>query len=251
MTSQDILKAALLPLVLAACGQSLQVHGSEHDADAALDAPNAPRDAAARLDASVADAVPPHDAGVRGDTSIPDAGAPRDAQQRVDAFAPGACGGSSVVTFHLQASTGDAGLLYARSSNPGDGIWWFSVADDDGTPVQLFLKTATRCDACIDRLIPVGFTCSSLPDGGVTAAWDGTIFTGESSCLPPPAPNDQGEPISCDVPSCAPAGRYVVTMCASPTCSYVRDGVAGNASQSGCVSIPFDFPSNAELVGTL
>jgi hypothetical protein len=88
--------------------------------------------------------------------------------------------------------------------------------------------------------IPIGLLEGKLTDAGVSATWDGVALTGTATC------SSSGTTIGCDMSVCMPAGRYVATMCAN------RDP-SSNGADAGttCVSVPFDYPSISEIVGTL
>ena len=69
---------------------------------------------------------------------------------------------------------------------------------------------------------------------------------------------------SCIAPECAPPGQYVAYMCA---CSNISSPANGTFSKSGvpsnyaysvadcanptCVSVPFDYPAQTLVVGTV
>jgi hypothetical protein len=154
--------------------------------------------------------------------------------------ADGGCA-QGTVTLHMQAAPG-AGDHYDTASfgDPGDGVWWYSVAKADGTPLRIFLSQATTCGACRNAAIPLGRLEGELTDTGVRATWDGVALTGTATC------SSSGTTMPCDTSICVPAGQYVVTMCAD------RDPNASGADAgTTCVSVPFEYPSNTEIVGTL
>ena len=221
MTNRHALTAALLSLALAACGQSLEKPSKGND--------GGPVDGRVATDVPVA--------------------VPTDAPVARDAGSDGACVSAGSVTFRLQASAADGGRFYARSlADPGDGIWWYSVAKADGTPLQIFLEQANSCNDCREAIVPIGYGCSPLPDGGVTGGWDGIAVTGFGTCLDSSEPGQGALSISCDETTCMPPGRYIVTMCVGCADARLRPADGGS---SPCVSVPFDYPTSTEVVGTI
>lgn len=158
-----------------------------------------------------------------------------------DAFSPGdasgPCGPQSVVTFLMHPGYDSYSV---SAGNPGDGTWWYSVATAHGTPVGIFLVDAnTSCTACDPQDVAIGGGCAT---GDVTATWNGIQITGEAStCM------NGGSQVSCTSSLCAPAGEYVVTMCANTASDCSATGDAGNP----CVSVPFHYPTASEVVGTI
>jgi hypothetical protein len=187
----------------------------------------------------------------------------------------GPCVSQGDVTFRMQVATGDdAGYSYVFSDVPavtslpivvpGKADWWYSVATADGTPARIFLSPSVTCDPCeIVGNLPVGTTtCAPLPIGGVTATWNGMAVTGDSTCKPPSGVSVIPGPVSCQVTGCMPAGSYVVTMCAralddcqtavqGAPCADLTDGCLASTHAPICVSVPFQYPSTADVVGTL
>jgi hypothetical protein len=149
----------------------------------------------------------------------------------------------------MKAPPGDAGYAYITSfGNPGDGNWWYSLAEADGSPVQLLLTAYATCDACDELPDPIGFGWSVVPpDGGATTTWDGTAVTGISTCQGS-ATSPQGPgPFACNTFGCMPAGEYVVTMCAVDS---VQGGLLEDAG-THCISVPFHYPATSDVVGNL
>jgi hypothetical protein len=162
----------------------------------------------------------------------------------------------------MQAAAGDAGYSYVFGdylSNllilTGHASWWYSVATADGAPLQIFLEPSVECEGCfVVGNLPVGpGTCAPLPDGGAAATWNGSIVTGSSMC----------DAVSCQVTGCAPAGNYVATLCAyalddclvgdagdCPNANY-ENACLASVDGGVCVSVPFEYPTTAEVVGTL
>jgi hypothetical protein len=161
---------------------------------------------------------------------------------------PTACAPLGTVQFRLYAPVADAGpysaLTYFWAS---DAVSWFSVSTGAGDPLQVLPPTsddgpgldwAPSCSACQSLLIAAGQTATPIGDGGVSATWNGTSYSLTSTCNEP----GSGQ-VPCGDVLCAPAGSYVVKMCASPP---------GNSGDSDlCTSVPFDFPGTPVVVGTL
>lgn len=149
------------------------------------------------------------------------------------------------VNFVMQSASVDAGYSYSFSLGiPGDGVWWYSLAQADGGPLSIF-PSETTCDACGLTAIAVGAACGALPDGGATATWDGALVTGNSMCSWSPGGGEPAESISCNTTECAPPGRYIVTMCATKNVACPTPN--GNV----CIDVPFDYPTTSDVVGTL
>ena len=150
----------------------------------------------------------------------------------------------------MQAPAGAGAHTFIESfGDPGDGYWWYSVSTADATPLQIFLPSSatTTCSACQSVLYPSGFSCSSLPAGGVDARWDGTAIAGQSSCLS--SEGSSATRLSCSTRQCVPAGHYNATMCAFTSAqSCGRDPIGDHGT---CVSVPFDYPTTSVVVGTL
>jgi hypothetical protein len=146
----------------------------------------------------------------------------------------------------MNAPAGGRTYRYVQSfGDPGDGHWWYSIARAGGTPLRIFLgTTTTTCQACDDRIYPIGSTCGSVPADGAVAVWTCRALGETSTCNVKDA---AGEPVSCATATCAPPGHYVVTMCGAPstgTCETID-------TDGSCITVPFDYPSTSEVIGTL
>jgi hypothetical protein len=179
------------------------------------------------------------DAATGGDASKE--AAPRETPDAISSGdASGPCGPQSLVTF-LMHPRGD--YYAAPAGDPGDGVWWYSVATAHGTPLQIFLGDATddsltTCTECAPEDVASGGVCAT---GDVTATWNGTEITGTSTCT------SGGSQVGCSTSVCVPAGDYVVTMCANTDSTCSATGDAGNP----CVSVPFHYPTASEVVGSI
>jgi hypothetical protein len=166
--------------------------------------------------------------------------------RRPDGGADGACVPLGSVVFRMEAPAVDGGYGYEVSlGDPGDGVWWYSLETPDGGTLQIFLPPGayTACDVRQPRPDPIGRGCTFIPDGGVSRGWNGVAYTGTSTCQPAPA-SGYASPVGCATTRCLPAGRYVVKMCGT------RGGLSCESSQN-CVEVPFDFPTDAAVVGHL
>lgn len=92
------------------------------------------------------------------------------------------------------------------------------------------------CATCTGAPVGVGSGCGAIPSAGVTASWDGFAITGGAATC--------GGGTACLASEFMPAGDYVVTMCSGCVEQSPDAGVQ-------CVSVPFQYPSSAEIVGTL
>jgi hypothetical protein len=192
----------------------------------------------------------PRDAGTNPATSDATSPAPQDAA--IDS--PTLLDGGSVpttgctqtpVNFVMRSASVDAGYWYEISlSIPGDGAWWYSLADADGGSLSIF-PTEQTCGACVPAIIAIGAACGPLSEAGARATWDGTIVTGTSSCTWSPGGAEPPESISCNTTRCAQPGRYVVKMCAQKTAPCF------SAPPDTCIDVPFDYPPSSDVVGTL
>lgn len=156
----------------------------------------------------------------------------------------GSCRPIGGTLFRMEAPPHDGGYWYRSSfGDPGDGVWWYSVETPDGSALQIFLPPGARslCGDCDPKAYPIGQQCSPIPDGGVTGGWGGFTVTGTSTCQPVPTSSYSG-PAGCATIQCLPAGRYTVRMCA---------GGGPCPTSETCVDVPFDFPTDAAVVGHL
>jgi hypothetical protein len=153
------------------------------------------------------------------------------------------------VTFRMEAPSVDAGYRYVFSfGNPGDGVWWYSLATAYGQPVPIFFSDLAICNSCGMVGVPIGAGCAGVPEGGATATWDGTVITGTSTCGWSPGPGQATQAIACQSTQCSLPGEYVVTMCAERS-----DECFSNSTDAGtaCVAVPFSYPTTTEVVGVL
>jgi hypothetical protein len=191
-----------------------------------------------------------NDAGTKADARTRDGTVPRgDAGSSVDATADAPADGSptvlpgpcvtGTVTFRMEVPGVDGGYTAITSEgDPGDGVWWYSIATKEGDAVDPFVKPGdTLCKSCSGAFGMSGTQCNFIPDGGETATWGGaTVTTGMCKG------SDE-----CDVLGCAPAGEYVVTMCATP----FSVGLCALDGGQTCVKVPFTYPATTDVVGQI
>jgi hypothetical protein len=242
-------------------------------ADAATDA-IAPRDAA--VDSTIADAEAPHDALADGTDTTPEASAPADAESDADGTDPSmtttdasdaaaeasdyhqGCGGN--VTFRLFPGSGGPWLAYGSGDEEPDFLALFTA-----TGVPLYRTSSEfaleNCDCSGEQWpVPIGFEYQDLTDAGVAQGWDGLYFDlGDWPSSGPCAVTAPQTRPDCLIPGCAPPGQYVAYMCAcgagdAATSSGVPASYAysvGGCANPTCVRVPFEYPSQTVVVGTL
>jgi hypothetical protein len=173
--------------------------------------------------------------------------APPSDAARTDASQDSACSPLSSVVFRMEAPPIDGGYYYVSSfGEPGDGVWWYSLEMPDGSAVPIFLPpgASSICNVCDARPNPIGFACETIPDGGVSRGWGGYTVTGTASCETQATSSSPAYSIGCATIRCLPAGRYLVKMCGGR-------GMCAGGDAATCVEVPFDFPTDQEVVGTL
>ncbi len=167
--------------------------------------------------------------------------------KRVDAGPDGACTPLGSIVFRMEAPPLDGGYRYLLSlGDPGDGVWWYSLETPDGSALPIFLPPGTfsTCDVCEPKAEPIGQACGTVPDGGVSAGWGGYTVTGTATCESPSTSSTPAYPVGCATTRCLPAGHYMVKMCGGR-------GVCPYGDAATCVEVPFEFPTDAEVVGRL
>jgi hypothetical protein len=105
----------------------------------------------------------------------------------------------------------------------------------------------TSCSAgCKPVSCPVGGAC--LPQGlaftGAQLSWDGSSYP-MSTC---------GAGTACYAPQFVAPGRYIARMCATPGTLTTPDGGVATCTATGateCIDVPFDFPGQSSVEGTL
>jgi hypothetical protein len=120
---------------------------------------------------------------------------------------------------------------------------WLTILDPNGAQVQTDF-CGVACDTCAAR--GCGGGCQApygVPDGGVTATWDGTSYTKATTVT-------CGGATECYRKVCAPPGRYTVHAC-----FYAQEGDAGGgticqaAQTPTCADVPFDWPLTGVVIG--
>ena len=114
--------------------------------------------------------------------------------------------------------------------------------------LQLRSLCALSCGTCTFEMCPSPPPCESyeLSDQGETENWDGIYFT-SSTC--------GTSATACDLANCASAGQYTYTVCAfpnpDPTSSSTGCAQASSLTPSACISVAFEYPTNAPVVVTM
>jgi hypothetical protein len=133
------------------------------------------------------------------------------------------------VTFEMSvASTVNATYCYGYCT----GVF-VTVRDPSGAVVAISQPCVTDCNAC--RPIACSALCrapSPLTTTPAQIVWDGSDWVG-STC---------GANVSCDHNTCAPAGPYVATMCASLGTASAGLACAAASQNTTCKDFPFDWP---------
>jgi hypothetical protein len=144
------------------------------------------------------------------------------------------------VAFHLNVAPG---WLVATA---GLGCSWLSLscASSGSLPLSVPDIAPVDCRDCASSLpqFPIGCPVPSpTGDSGPSTfdqGWNGVYYTGGPVCGSTP------DLRPCATPLCAPAGRYVASMCG---CRLADSGPCINT----CTEVPFDYPSSRTVVGTL
>ncbi|MGH7270439.1 MAG: hypothetical protein ACREJ3_08410 [Polyangiaceae bacterium] len=133
----------------------------------------------------------------------------------------------------------------SQISLPGAECNWLSVSCESGKPLDTSIRASANLD-CRDcaSSSPIAYGCflTLAGDGGQSTfdqAWNGRYYT-VGTCGSVPIPYNQ-----CSLPQCAPAGTYVATMCGCTPAD------SGSECKQACVTVPFDYPTNETVIGTL
>jgi hypothetical protein len=148
-----------------------------------------------------------------------------------DAAPAGSCAGGA--TFQLEAPDPTAWFAVNSFTDCSPHNWLY-VLDASGSEIQTFECCGVDyCDVCgAGPVCQAAFTGDALP---ASKAWDGTVLptsqcgTANKTCV--------------ITRTCALAGHYQAKMCA-----YRGSGPTGDPV---CVTVPFDLPASAPVVGTL
>jgi len=135
---------------------------------------------------------------------------------------------SASVVFEIKSAPG---TQYCAGNACSDD--WFTVHPADGAAtLNVQSGCRTDCASCTQKACPA--LCdppSRVVSGGLRHGWDGTHFD-DGTC---------GAGTSCTLPACAPAGRYIATMCAYKEIA-LDSGPCVGAEAATCVDVPFDWP---------
>jgi hypothetical protein len=226
---------------------------SEADRDAT---PEASWDTGAASDAGCngPDRCGPTDASADGSTTAGDAS---DGGSEGSAAA-GTCG-TGTVTFQLYPGAGGPWQASMSGDEEPDFLAIFTAT---GTPLY---RTSAEfaledCDCSGQQWpVPIGYAYGYLTDAGFPQTWDGFYFSlgewpdsGACAATFPQRPD-------CLIPACAPPGQYVAYMCAcgggdASTSSGKPSSYAysvANCANPTCVRVPFEYPSDTVVVGTV
>jgi hypothetical protein len=153
---------------------------------------------------------------------------------------------SGSVQFRLSAphswSYAETGDTNAASGN------WLTIHCASGDLVDLFPAGDTArldcrsCGGTPSQFGPAGgIFRDSIPDGGLTAVWDG-VFYAPGTC--------PGSSTECLTPACASPGRYEAEMCACSD-AELQSGGCWNGLGATCVTVTFDYPSSIPVTAML
>ncbi len=158
---------------------------------------------------------------------------------------PTSCTTLGTVKFHLSVPSASA-YVVSTYSWAADSVNWFSVSSAAGNALQIVPPTADigqalywapSCSAGASLDVVPLFGQQSVGASGMDGIWNGTAYSTTSTCT-----QAQYGAVPCGDVLCAPAGKYVVKMCASTS--------DPNAPPQ-CVSVPFDFPGTPVVEGTV
>jgi hypothetical protein len=200
--------------------------GTAGDAGSHDDASNPP---------DAADASPPSDqTAPPQDVTVPPFDGPSPPDGAVGDSGDGGACASAMVTFVLRGGTGKNYCVggYATACTND----WLTIQTKAGAAVKIDAPCVTDCNVCQPVACPGACAAPSpLPAAGAQRTWSGTTFTA-GTC---------GTGISCVTGSCAPAGRYVATMCAYPRAASDAATIGpcvGSSSTPTCVDVNFEWP---------
>jgi hypothetical protein len=266
-------RASLLLIVTAAVGCGGEAIGGAADAAApdVTTGQDVAADVGVETEASPLDATI-SDGGAAPDASETDGDATPEASSDTEAGSDDASDGG----FEGSAAAGTCGTgIVTFRLYPGAGAPWQASMSGDEEPDFLAIFTATgtplyrtssefafeNCDCSGQQWpVPIGWSNSYLTDAGFPQIWDGSYFSlGEwpdSGACAVTVP--QGRP-DCLVPRCAPPGQYVAYMCAcdagdASTSSGVPSSYlysVADCVNPTCVRVPFEYPSQTLVVGTV
>jgi hypothetical protein len=85
---------------------------------------------------------------------------------------------------------------------------------------------------------------------GETTTWDGSYFA-TSKCDVGGHGGGGIDGTTCNATACAPPGKYIATMCATPDMSDAGGAVCSVTQQPVCVEVTFDYPSAMVVDGVI
>jgi hypothetical protein len=241
------------------------------------------------LDATISDGVAVPDASETDSDATPEASLDTDAGSDAGCNGPNRCGPTDA-SADGSATAGDASDGGSEESGaagtcgtgtvtfrlyPGAGGPWQASMSGDEEPDFLAIFTATGtplyrtsaefaledCDCSGQQWpVPIGYEYGDLTDAGFPQTWDGFYFSlGEwpdSGACAVTLPQSRAD---CLIPGCAPPGEYVAYMCAcgggdASASSGVPSSYAysvADCANPTCVRVPFEYPSQTVVVGTV
>ncbi len=165
----------------------------------------------------------------------------------------GAC--APAATFELRVQSG----AYCAGAPTGCDAEWLTILGPDGQAITRDNYCQPSCNACGPVGCPAVCAQPSPIAGAVSKTWNGQVFT-QSTCKADTAT------YTCGLAQCAAKGRFVARMCAypsTPSSDAGADAAADAAAtvptrcatpagaQPKCVDVPFDWPSQGPVVGTI
>jgi hypothetical protein len=149
------------------------------------------------------------------------------------------------VQFHVVAASGTDFCAHPACGMPDVGANpVVSVKPVGGKTMPMSGPCVSTCDCLFHAC-----TCPAPQrlGSGQTFAWDGT-FLASQTC------GTGGLAVACYDKQCAPAGKYVATICAYPAPADAGANgcpIVVGAAVPTCVDVPFDYPSTATIEATL
>jgi hypothetical protein len=212
-------------------------------------------EAGAGPDASAAGAISAPDAGEGGaDSSF--GGATTDDAGTCGAYSTAATSdgsecpsGTVQFTLDLGADSWWAGNSYDNASSEAN---WLTIDCPSGTllPMEIAgyesLVDCSTCEATWSEAIGFGWALYGVDAGSfsnsppIQGSWSGMYFT-PGTCGPSATP--------CMNLQCAPAGRYVATMCVCGESAF--DSMVDTCTSLTCLHVPFDYPAPVTVTATL
>lgn len=213
-------------------------------------------DAGASPEASTTGATSTPDAGEDGADSSSGDGAIADDAGTCGAYSTAATSdgsecpsGTVQFTLNLGADSWWAGSSYDNASSEAN---WLTIDCRSGTllPMEIAgnesLVDCSTCEATWSEPIGFGWALYGVDAGSfsnpppIRGSWSGMYFI-PGTCGPSATP--------CMNLQCAPAGRYVATMCVCGESAF--DSMVDTCTSLTCLHVPFDYPAHVTVTATL